>query len=70
MRWQPALPAGRIPCQENGVRCWFAPEDMKIGDKILERIDQTIRVHDKLLVVLSAASISRRPGSLRLQPTR
>ncbi len=44
--------------KENGVDCFFAPQDMKIGDKILDRIDQTIRDHDKLLVVLSAASIS------------
>ncbi len=29
-----------------------------IGDKILDRIDQTIRAHDKVLVVLSADSIS------------
>jgi uncharacterized protein YjbI with pentapeptide repeats len=44
--------------QQNNVRCWFAPEDMKIGDDIWARIDQTIRVHDKLLVVLSENSIS------------
>ena len=41
-----------------GVRSWYAPEDLKIGDKILDRIDQAIRVHDKLLVILSEASIS------------
>lgn len=43
--------------QENAVRCWFAPEDMRIGDKIRSRIDQSIRLHDKLLVVLSEHSI-------------
>ena len=43
--------------QAKGVRCWFAPEDMKIGDKILDRLDQSIRLHDKLLLVLSANSI-------------
>ena len=26
--------------QNKGVRCWFAPEDMKIGDKIRDRIDK------------------------------
>jgi hypothetical protein len=31
---------------------------MKIGDKIRDRIDQSIRVHDKLLLVLSKHSIS------------
>jgi hypothetical protein len=44
--------------QQKGVRCWFAPEDMKIGDKIRPIIDQSIRVHDKLLLVLSEHSIN------------
>jgi len=43
--------------QRRGVRCWFAPEDMKIGDKIRPRIDEAIRVHDKLLLVLTGSSM-------------
>lgn len=43
--------------QSKGVRCWFAPEDMKIGDKIRTRIDASIRRYDKLLLVLSENSI-------------
>ena len=43
--------------QEKGVRCWFASEDMKIGDKIRTRIDEAIRLQDKLLLVLSETSI-------------
>ncbi|MDO8705797.1 MAG: toll/interleukin-1 receptor domain-containing protein [Sulfuricaulis sp.] len=43
--------------QNSGVRCWFAPEDMKIGDKIRDRIDQSIRIYDKLLIILSRNSI-------------
>ena len=43
--------------QSNNVRCWFAPEDMKIGDKIRPRIDEAIRMHDKLLLVLSENSV-------------
>jgi uncharacterized protein YjbI with pentapeptide repeats len=43
--------------QHHGVRCWFAPEDMKTGDKIRQRIDQSIRIYDKLLIVLSQHSI-------------
>jgi uncharacterized protein YjbI with pentapeptide repeats len=46
--------------QAAGVRCWFAPEDMAIGDRIRDRIDQSIRVYDKLLVVLSSNSINSR----------
>lgn len=44
--------------QGEGVRCWYAPEDMKIGDKIRHRIDESIRVYDKLLIVLSWNSLS------------
>jgi len=44
--------------QSNSVRCWFAPEDMKIGDKMRPRIDDAIRFHDKLLLILSKSSIN------------
>lgn len=43
--------------RDKGVRCWFAPEDLKIGDKFPQRIDEAIRIHDKLLIVLSSESI-------------
>jgi hypothetical protein len=43
--------------QDKGVRCWFAPEDMKIGDRIADTIDTAIRLRDKLLLVLSEASM-------------
>ena len=43
--------------QGEGVRCWFAPEDMKIGDRIRQTIDQSIRSYDKLLLVLSEYSV-------------
>jgi hypothetical protein len=36
--------------QNNGVRCWFAPKDMKIGDKFRQRIDEAIHVHERLLL--------------------
>ncbi len=44
--------------QSKGVRCWFAPEDLKIGDKIRPRIDESIRLYDKLLLVLSEHSVA------------
>jgi hypothetical protein len=43
--------------QNKGVRCWFAPEDLKIGAEIRVGIDESIRVHDKLLLVLSETSV-------------
>jgi hypothetical protein len=52
--------AGRLHAdlQVKGVRCWFAPEDLKIGDKFRTRIDESIRIHDKLLLILSENSIA------------
>lgn len=44
--------------QAKGVRCWFAPHDMQGGKKLHEQIDQAIRVHDKLLLILSDASMA------------
>ena len=43
--------------QVKGVRCWFAPEDLKIGDRFRQRIDDAIRLHDRLLIVLSKNSV-------------
>lgn len=44
--------------QAKGVRCWFAPEDMKIGSKFRQRIDEAIHLQDKLLLLLSEHSIA------------
>jgi hypothetical protein len=44
--------------QANGVRCWFAPEDIAGGKKLHEQIDEAIRHHDRLLLILSSASIA------------
>ena len=43
--------------QAKGVRCWFAPHDIQGGRKIHEQIDEAIKVHDKLLLILSDASM-------------
>jgi hypothetical protein len=42
---------------QEGLRVWFAPEEMKGGRKLHDQIDEAIRVFDKLLVVLSEASL-------------
>lgn len=44
--------------QNKGVRCWFAPHDIQGGKKIHEQIDEAIRVYDRLLLVLSEASMN------------
>jgi uncharacterized protein YjbI with pentapeptide repeats len=46
-----------VDLQNKGVRCWFAPEDLKIGDQFRQRIDEAIRLHEKLLVILSRYSV-------------
>lgn len=43
--------------QSRGVRCWFAPHDVKGGKKLHEQIDQAIRVHERLLLILSPDSM-------------
>ncbi len=39
-------------------RNWGAPEDLKIGDRFRQRIDEAVRMYDKLLVVLTDASVA------------
>jgi TIR domain len=46
--------------QDKGVRCWFAPEDLKIGDEFRSRIDASIQVYDRLLLILSESSVKSR----------
>ena len=44
--------------QNQGVRCWLYAHDMPIGAKILDTIDQAIRLHDKVLLILSEGAIA------------
>src|SRR5450432_1971334 len=43
--------------QANGVRCWFAPHNLKPGDFFRQEIDKAIHLQDKLLLILSEHSI-------------
>jgi hypothetical protein len=71
--------------QVQHVRCWKDSEDLKIGDRFQEEIERAIRLHDKLLVVLSENSVKsswverevqaalekeQRQGSIVLFPVR
>lgn len=56
--------------QQERLRVWFAPEDMKGGRKIHEQIDDAIRVHDRLLLVLSEASMRSRWVKTELKKAR
>jgi len=44
--------------QANNVRCWKYTEDQKIGAHIRSGVFDAIRLHDKLLVILSASSLA------------
>lgn len=44
--------------QARGVRCWFAPHDMRPGQEIEEQIDRAIRVSSRLLLILSRESMA------------
>ncbi|SRR5260370_24451901 len=48
---------GHCHLQDNGVRCWIAPHDLPIGAKILDGLDAAIRLHEKVLLILSEHSI-------------
>ena len=47
----------RFRMQQEKLRVWYAPEDIKAGRKVHEQIDQAIRSYDKLLLVLSENSM-------------
>jgi len=43
--------------REARLRVWFAPEDVKGGQKLHEQIDRAIQSYDRLLLVLSESSM-------------
>jgi len=43
--------------RDANIRVWFAPEDIKGGEKLHEQIDRAIQYHDKILIVLSESSL-------------
>jgi uncharacterized protein YjbI with pentapeptide repeats len=44
--------------QAKGVRCWFAPHDMRGGKKLHEQIDRAIQLQDRTLLILSPDSMA------------
>lgn len=43
--------------QDSGVRCWYAPEELKAGQKVNQQINEAIHVHEKLIIILSEESL-------------
>jgi hypothetical protein len=52
--------------QNKGVRCWFAPHDLPIGAKIIDAIDEAIRLRDKVLLILSEHSVASDWASMHI----
>jgi len=50
-----------------GIRCWFAPQDLKTGEKIRPAIDEGIVLSDKLLLVLSTNSVKSKWVRIEVQ---
>lgn len=48
--------------QSKRVRCWFAPHDIRSGKKLHDQIDEAIRLHDKLLLILVLCQHEQRVG--------
>src|SRR5262249_15423080 len=44
--------------QNDGVRCWFAPHDIQGEKKMHEQIDEAIRQYERVLLILSEASMN------------
>lgn len=43
--------------RDSDISVWFAPEDLRGGEKLHQQIDEAIKIYDKLLVILSPNSI-------------
>jgi uncharacterized protein YjbI with pentapeptide repeats len=43
--------------QARGVRCWFAPQDIRGGQRLHEQINNAIQLADRVLLVISEASM-------------
>lgn len=44
--------------QSKGISCWFAPHDLKVGDKLRTQIYEAMQKQDKLLLILSEYAVT------------
>jgi hypothetical protein len=47
-----------LDLQASGVRCWFAPEDMKTGSLIRDYLGTSMQLYGKLVLILSESSVT------------
>jgi hypothetical protein len=56
--------------RDDHVRVWYAPEEMKGGQKLHEQIYEALKVHEKLLLVLSENSLNSEWVKTEIRRTR
>jgi hypothetical protein len=56
--------------RDEKLRVWFAPEDIKGGEKLHEQIERAIQMHDRLLIVLSEHSMQSKWVMTELRKAR
>jgi hypothetical protein len=58
--WEDKDFAGQLhdDLQNVGVSCWLDAKEIKVGESIWEEISRAIEAHDKMLIVLSKASVA------------
>ncbi|MDC3379044.1 toll/interleukin-1 receptor domain-containing protein [Planctomycetota bacterium] len=44
--------------QARGVRCWKDDKDLNLGDVVQDRINEAIRLHDKVILICSKTSLA------------
>ncbi len=47
-----------VQLQAFGIRCWLDEHDLKPGDRILDVVNDAIRLHDRILLCCSKASLN------------
>jgi hypothetical protein len=53
--------------QDVGIRCWLDEKELRAGDRLTDQIDRAIQAHDKVLLVLSQASVRSAWVTVELQ---
>jgi uncharacterized protein YjbI with pentapeptide repeats len=56
--------------RDENLRVWFAPEDIKGGQKLHEQIERAIQFHDRLLLILSERSMQSEWVTTEIQKAR
>ena len=52
--------------EKSGVRCWFAPHDMRMGAKILDTLDEAIRLLEKARALVGGVGVDGATQMVRI----